>query len=139
MSRNTRTKEEQREEGVSQLDAGMQSESGATEATEKLSDVGSAVTGTAAQEIPGADSPAPEPTAQLIYLGPNLPGGRLLQSTVFRGGIPAYLLPLMDERPEVRTLTVPLGEMSDVQARIVRTGTAEFIAYQALLPKREEE
>lgn len=138
MSRNTRTKEEQREEGVSQLDAGMQSESRATEATEKLSDVGSPVIGISAQELPPADSSAPEPTAQLIYLGPNLPGGRLLQSTVFRGGIPAYLLPLMEERPEVRTLTVPLSEMSDVQARIVRTGTAEYIAYQALLPKREE-
>ncbi|OKP97782.1 hypothetical protein [Paenibacillus sp. P46E] len=71
--------------------------------------------------------------APLIYVGPNLPGGRLLQSTVFRGGIPVYLQPLLKEQPYVSALIVPVDEMSGVQEKIVQTGTAEFVAYQAIL------
>lgn len=71
--------------------------------------------------------------APLIYVGPNLPGGLLLQSTVFRGGIPVYLQPLLKEQPDVAALIVPVDEMSGVQERIVQTGTAEFVAYQAIL------
>jgi len=72
-------------------------------------------------------------TNSLIYLGPNLPGGRLLQSTVFREGIPAYLEPLLTERPEIKDLIIPLNEMISTQRRIVQTGTAEYVAYQALM------
>lgn len=135
MSRNARTKEELQEEVVSQLDAVILPEDTATKSMEGAPDFDSQITGIAAQEPQVADSPVAEPTGQLIYLGPNLPGGRLLQSTVFRGGIPAYLLPLMEEQNEVRTLVVPLNEMSDVQARILKTGTAEYIAYQTLLKR----
>ncbi|MRN51989.1 hypothetical protein [Paenibacillus monticola] len=76
---------------------------------------------------------AKEPTR--MYLGPSLPGGRLLQSTVFRGGIPAYLQPLLTEQPGVDDLIVPLDEIAGVQARITQTGTAEYVAYQKLLGK----
>lgn len=68
----------------------------------------------------------------LIYLGPNLPGGRMLHSTVFRGGIPEYLKPLLEERPDVAELIVPVEEMAGVQARISQKGTAEHAAYQAI-------
>lgn len=68
-----------------------------------------------------------------IYLGPNLPGGRLLQSTVFRGGIPVYLQPLLVEQPDVAALIVPVDEMAGAQARIVQTGTPEYVAYQSIL------
>lgn len=70
-----------------------------------------------------------------IYLGPNLPGGRLLQSTVFRSGIPAYLQPLIAEQPDVEELIVPVNGMNAVQERIVQSGTAEYAAYQRLLGK----
>jgi hypothetical protein len=72
-------------------------------------------------------------TNSLIYLGPNLPGGRLLQSTVFREGIPAYLEPLLIERPEVKDLIIPLNEMIIAQKLILQTGTAQYVAYQALM------
>ncbi|MBB6670502.1 hypothetical protein [Cohnella nanjingensis] len=68
-----------------------------------------------------------------IYLGPNIPGGRLLQSTVFRNAIPAYLQPLIQEQPDIGALIVPVSDMADVQNRIVQTGTAEYVAYQNLL------
>lgn len=74
-----------------------------------------------------------ERSAPLIYLGPNLPAGRLLQSTVFRGGIPAYLEPLLVEQPDVAALIVPVDEMSGAQARIVQAGTPEYVAYQTIL------
>ncbi|MDF9845563.1 MULTISPECIES: hypothetical protein [unclassified Paenibacillus] len=74
-----------------------------------------------------------ERVTPLIYLGPNLPAGRLLQSTVFRGGIPAYLEPLLVEQPDVAALIVPVDEMSSAQARIVQAGTPEYVAYQAIL------
>ncbi|NQX49451.1 hypothetical protein HQN87_29465 [Paenibacillus tritici] len=70
-----------------------------------------------------------------IYLGPNLRGGRLLQSTVFRSGIPAYLLPLLEEQPDVAELIIPVEQMTAVQERIVQAGTAEYAVYQRLLGK----
>jgi hypothetical protein len=75
----------------------------------------------------------PDKAVTRIYLGPNLRAGRLLQSTVFRGGTPAYLQPLLDELPDVAALIVPVDEISDVQARIARTGTPEYGAYNAIL------
>ncbi|MEC0171165.1 hypothetical protein [Paenibacillus graminis] len=79
-------------------------------------------------------SPAENPLmGPRIYVGPNLPGGRLLQSTVFRGGVPAYLQPLLDEQPDIAALIVPVDELSEVQAKIVQTGTPEYVAYQAIL------
>ncbi|MGN7760458.1 hypothetical protein [Paenibacillus sp. 22594] len=78
-----------------------------------------------------------EKVVSQIYLGPNLSGGRLLQSTVFRGGIPAYLQTLLDEQPDVAALIVPVGEIAGVQARIVQTGTPEYGSYQAILKRGE--
>lgn len=85
--------------------------------------------------LPGTEVLATEPerVAPLIYLGPNLRGGRLLQSTVFRGGIPVYLQPLLAEQPDVAALIVPVDEMAGAQARIIQTGTPEYGAYQAIL------
>ncbi|KAA9003985.1 hypothetical protein F4V43_11265 [Paenibacillus spiritus] len=70
-----------------------------------------------------------------IYLGPNLAGGRLLQSTVFRNELPDYLQPLLDEQPEAAELIVPIAHMAEVQARLTQQGTAEFAAYKKLLGK----
>ncbi|MBJ6362100.1 hypothetical protein ACFOQM_12440 [Paenibacillus sp. GCM10012307] len=67
-----------------------------------------------------------------IYLGPNLRGGRLLQSTVFRDGVPDYLQSLLEELPDVASLIVSLEQIADVEQRIQKTGTAENVAYQRL-------
>ncbi|WP_238649760.1 hypothetical protein [Paenibacillus piscarius] len=92
-------------------------------------------TGEVKAPLPSIDSePAAEtPKGPSIYLGPNLPGGRLLQSTVFRGGIPAYLQPILVEQLDVTALIVPVDEMVEAQARITKTGTPEYLAYQSLL------
>lgn len=74
-----------------------------------------------------------ERIAPLIYLGPNLPTGRLLQSTVFRGGIPVYLQPLLDEQPDVAALIVPVDKIDEVQTQILKMGTPEYGSYQAIL------
>lgn len=84
-------------------------------------------------DVAETDEPAVETAS--IYLGPNLPGGRLLQSTVFRSGVPAYLQSLYTEMPEVAELTVQVKEIAAIQERIVKAGTAEYAAYQRLLGK----
>lgn len=67
-----------------------------------------------------------------IYLGPNIQGGRLLKSTVFRGDIPEHLKPLLLDKPEINELIVPLDDMIRVQQRIQQKGTAEYVAYQQI-------
>ena len=67
-----------------------------------------------------------------IYLGPNLTNGRLAHATVFRSGIPAHLQDLREKHPDLDTLIVPTTDMGDVQSRVVRSGTPEYQAYQAL-------
>ncbi|WP_310830385.1 hypothetical protein [Paenibacillus pedocola] len=89
--------------------------------------------GNVLNDVTEVDEPAVEKAS--IYLGPNLPGGRLLQSTVFRTGIPTYLQPIFTEKPDVAELTVPVEGMAEVQERIVQAGTAEYAAYQRLLGK----
>jgi hypothetical protein len=72
-----------------------------------------------------------------IYLGPNLPNGRLAHATVFRDGIPAHLNDLLESYPEVGTLIIPVSEMAATQSRIGRSGTPEYQAYQTLLESRK--
>lgn len=73
-----------------------------------------------------------ESSGPLIYLGPNLPGGRLMRSTVFRNEIPAYLEKLIDEQPAIAELIVPVKEMAALQANIAMKGSAPHTAYQNL-------
>ncbi|RAV18829.1 hypothetical protein [Paenibacillus contaminans] len=68
-----------------------------------------------------------------VYLGPNIQGGRLLQSTVFRTEVPQYLHPLLESQPAVAELIVPVQDMAAVQARIKTAGTAENVAYNQIL------
>ncbi|MCZ8520128.1 MULTISPECIES: hypothetical protein [Paenibacillus] len=69
---------------------------------------------------------------QVIYIGPNLPGGRLTQYTVFSDGIPEYLVDLTEAHPEIKELTVPVTELARVQANISTPGTTEYTAYRKL-------
>jgi len=77
-----------------------------------------------------------EPVEQLIYIGPNLPGGRLSQFTVFRGGLPVYLTDLLEQQPSIKDLIVPVAETAAMQAKALQTGTLESIAYQNLMTLR---
>ncbi|MGF9822594.1 hypothetical protein ABE430_20240 [Brevibacillus agri] len=72
---------------------------------------------------------------QLIYIGPNLPGGFLAQHTVFRDGIPKHLDGIRKTYPQVDTLIVPIAQLLEAQGELRRKGTAVQQAYQALSRK----
>lgn len=74
---------------------------------------------------------------QLIYIGPNLPGGFLAQHTVFRDGIPKHLDGVRKTYPQVDTLIVPVTQLLEAQAQLRRKGTAVQQAYQALSRKEQ--
>ncbi|WP_020621012.1 hypothetical protein [Paenibacillus daejeonensis] len=96
-----------------------------------------------AESVP-VTAPTPEPAAepaavpakkqldQLIYTGPNVGRGHLQQYAVFRGGIPAHVAPLIEQHPEIRTLLVPIAELSKTQEKIQVKGTHEHKAYRIL-------
>ncbi|GEB35306.1 hypothetical protein [Brevibacillus parabrevis] len=71
-----------------------------------------------------------QPQVQLIYVGPNLPGGRLMQYTVFRGGVPEYLTDLFEKQPAIRQLIVPVRDLAAAQAKTGTPGTLEHALYQ---------
>jgi hypothetical protein len=78
---------------------------------------------------PSAKSKADE---QFIYIGPNLPRGRLTQFTVFKGGTPDYLSDLLEQHPQIKDLIVPVASTNDAQSKSQQSGTAEFESYQTL-------
>ncbi|MGG4447631.1 hypothetical protein [Brevibacillus porteri] len=67
---------------------------------------------------------------QLIYVGPNIPGGRLMQYTVFRGGVPEYLNDLFEKQPAIQQLIVPVKELVAFQSQVGTPGTLEHTLYQ---------
>ncbi|MEC2131637.1 hypothetical protein P9G84_22185 [Brevibacillus centrosporus] len=72
---------------------------------------------------------------QLIYIGPNIPGGFLAQHTIFRNGVPKYLEDIRKRFPQVDTLIIPIAHLLEAQAQLQRKGTALQQAYQALSRK----
>lgn len=97
------------------------------------------------QEKPKQQAPAKEPknkpankveqklSGSQIYIGPNLPGGKLAAFTVFRYEIPAHIEALIQALPDLRRLIVPVASMSKSQVRSQTQGTAEYRAVQNLL------
>jgi hypothetical protein len=77
------------------------------------------------------DKPA-DSTGPIVYIGPNLERGRLRQYTIFRDGVPPYLAPLIESRPEISHLLVPAFELSAAIQRAGTAGTIEHKAYETL-------
>ena len=50
---------------------------------------------------------------RLIYIGPNLSHGRLLQYQVFIGGLPEYLDAEFDEFPQLKQLFIPVEQLNE--------------------------
>jgi hypothetical protein len=59
----------------------------------------------------------------LIYLGPSLPGGSLLQNTVLTRGIPDYVD--LKKYSSIKPLFVPIGQLKDFEKRLSQPGSAE--------------
>ncbi|TKH43463.1 hypothetical protein C1I60_14315 [Paenibacillus terrae] len=70
---------------------------------------------------------------QLIYIGPNLPGGRLARSFISLGGFPEYLNDLAEQVPEIRDLFIPVTELSAANAALRVPGSNQHIAYAAVV------
>lgn len=71
-------------------------------------------------------------TGPIIYIGPNLERGRLRQYTIFRNGVPQYLAPLIESRPEISHLLVPAADLAAAIQRAGKAGTIEYRAFSAL-------
>lgn len=73
-----------------------------------------------------------KPAGPMIYVGPNLPGGKLSAYTVFRGGIPAHVSALADKMPDIHLLIVPIEQFAEAQQKARTQGTLEYRAAQNL-------
>lgn len=60
---------------------------------------------------------------KLIYIGPNMSRGRLLQYQVFIGGLPTHLEAELAALPALKRLFVPVAEMSAAVAQVKQAGT----------------
>ncbi len=95
-----------------------------------------AATDKAAQEaIEQVEQEVTTEPKQLIYIGPNLSGGRLATSYITLGGFPAYLEDVAKDRPEIRLLFVPVNELAASKAELRVTGSVLQQAYVAVAAK----
>ncbi|UHA74464.1 hypothetical protein [Paenibacillus sp. 481] len=68
----------------------------------------------------------------LIYIGPTIEDGRIVQYTPFIGGIPEYLKDVIERKPEVRELFVPISDFPLAQMQMLQQGTPLRAAYLKL-------
>lgn len=65
-----------------------------------------------------------------IYIGPALSGHRLVQYTVYIGGLPAEAKAIMEKKPWFAKLFVPISQMKGKEAEISRKGTPLHLYYE---------
>lgn len=70
---------------------------------------------------------------RLIYCGPNLPGGMLLQHTIFKGGIPAHIQEVIKKCPAVKSLLVSPARLQAVTNAIQTAGSLENLRYKEIV------
>jgi len=70
---------------------------------------------------------------QLIYCGPNIPGGILQKYTVYVNGIPRYLSDLLIKCPAIKSLIVPIEQFSQTEQAIKQKGTPQNMFYNQIL------
>lgn len=82
-------------------------------------------TGAGTPEIPAATETAHSDNAtNYVYIGPSLPGAKLMMNTVLSGTrkeISEYYKDVIERYPNVEKLIVPVGKLSESRAK-VRTG-----------------
>lgn len=61
----------------------------------------------------------------MMYVGPNVPGGRLLSGQVFKGGMPPWLEDLYEKIPEIAELFIPVDNVMEVQKKLKDPGSNE--------------
>ena len=73
-----------------------------------------------------------KPTA-LIYCGPSLPRGILLQYTTYRGGLPKFIQAHVEKCPAVGRLFVSPAKLDVTRRAAAKAGTAESVWYKEIL------
>lgn len=68
----------------------------------------------------------------LVYCGPTV-RGVAKQFTVYTNGIPSALEKYMTERPEARSLLVPVERMPQTRENLRKKGTAEAVIFEKLM------
>lgn len=68
-----------------------------------------------------------EENSQMIYIGPNLSGGRLAHATVFSGGYPPHVAELINAHHWMALLFVPVEQYTEKLTERNRKGTALYL------------
>lgn len=67
----------------------------------------------------------------VMYLGPTI-RGVVKNGAVFESGLPKKLSLVVEQKPIVNNLIVPLSEIVEVKRAIDQEGTAEAVAYDRI-------
>ena len=70
---------------------------------------------------------------QLIYIGPNVPGGMLQRYQVFRGGIPEHVKQIVEKCPAVKSMFVPVDGFAAAEQEIFKAGSAHNALFKEVL------
>lgn len=80
-------------------------------------------------------STTPSPRQAFMYLGPNIPGGRLFSGSVIRGGAPKDLEHLQDvfeKLPEILSLFVEVAKVPKYKNELANQGTEAHRLYNVV-------
>ncbi|MFW5433705.1 hypothetical protein [Paenibacillus apiarius] len=67
----------------------------------------------------------------LIYVGPTFLN--LTQYTTYTNGLPTYVKAMIERRPELHSLFLPVEDFPEKQNEVTRTGSELHVAYAAAL------
>lgn len=70
---------------------------------------------------------------RLIYIGPNLPEGRISKYTVCIGGLPAHLKDCFAKWPELKSFFVTIGQMAAKEKERDTKGTPLYKYNQRIM------
>ena len=70
---------------------------------------------------------------RLIYIGPNLPGGKLSKYAIYKGGIPTHLNDVYEACPAIKKLFVAPSIMAKKEQAINQKGTPESVFFNQVL------
>lgn len=76
---------------------------------------------------------APEKPTALVYCGPTLPRGILLQYTTYRGGLPKFVQAHVEKCPAIGRLFVAPNKLDVTRRAAAKAGTAESVWYKEIL------
>lgn len=86
------------------------------------------------QDADLGQEPETNSVKQVIYIGPNIPGGALHRYQVLLGeGLPEHIKALPEECPEISGLFVPVESFATAEIAVMQAGTAENTLYRAVV------